>query len=228
MNVGDGRRASTHNRMTERLVQQRVSLYENCVKTTRKVSGAVHTAEHNYRQISANNYIPCLTFIKQCVCVCVEFVCITSPVERVVSRFNASDSYQGKVRHSYQTPKILMFAVFLLSISSTNTGSYFSSIMTASFHIRANSLFTSLPSPDASRFKLSYWQRCQPALNKSTNFSKDYPLYNGFPSPKIKFLHLFLSLVSSTASRSYVLFHPSIHPFFFGSSLSSSSVCFPF
>ena len=71
MNVGDGRRASTHNHVTKRLVQQRVSLPENCVKTTRKVSWVVHTAEHNYRQISANNDIPCLTFIKQCVCVCV-------------------------------------------------------------------------------------------------------------------------------------------------------------
>jgi len=69
MNVGDGRRASTHNRVTERLVQQRVSLPENYVKTTRKVSGVVHTAERNYRQISANNYIPCLAFIKQRVCV---------------------------------------------------------------------------------------------------------------------------------------------------------------
>jgi hypothetical protein len=66
MNVGDGRRASTHNHVTERPVQQRVSLSENCVKTTRKVSGVVHIVEHNDRQISAHNDIPCLAFIKLC------------------------------------------------------------------------------------------------------------------------------------------------------------------
>jgi len=92
------------------------------------------------------------------VCVC---VCITSPVERVVSRVSASDSYQEKVRHSYRTPPILTFALFLLSISSTNTGSYISSIKTASFHILANSIFTNLPTSDASRQRLSSWQRCQ-------------------------------------------------------------------
>ena len=65
MNVGDGRRASTPDHVTERPVQQRVLLSGNCVKTTRKVAGVVHTAEHNDRQINANNDVPRVAFIKE-------------------------------------------------------------------------------------------------------------------------------------------------------------------
>jgi hypothetical protein len=144
MNVGEGRRVSTHSHVTQSLVQQRVSLSGNCVKTTRKVAGVVKTVEDNDRQISANKVA------------CVEFVRITSSVGRVVFRVKAADSYQGKLRFSYRTPTVLTFVVFILSTSKTNAGYHFNSIMTASFRILASSLFTSLSTSDASLYRLSY------------------------------------------------------------------------
>jgi hypothetical protein len=47
----------------------------------------------------------------------------------------------------------------------------------------------------------------------SSSSSKVCPLYSGFPSPKTKFRHLSLSLVSSSVSPSFVMLRltPSIH-----------------
>jgi hypothetical protein len=60
-----------------------------------------------------------------------------------------------------------------------------------------------------------------PSIHSST----DCPLCDGFPSPKTKFLHTPLSLLSSSVSPWLVVLHltPFIHPPFLGSSLPSPS-----
>jgi hypothetical protein len=52
------------------------------------------------------------------------------------------------------------------------------------------------------------------------------PLYSGFPSPKTKFRHLSLSLVSSSVSPWFVMLR--LTPSLFGSSPSSRSLWLPF
>jgi hypothetical protein len=60
---------------------------------------------------------------------------------------------------------------------------------------------------------LCYCHILEEVISSSSSSSKVCPLYSGFPSPKTKFRHLSLSLVSSSFSPRFVILRltPSIH-----------------
>jgi hypothetical protein len=53
------------------------------------------------------------------------------------------------------------------------------------------------------------------------------PLYSGFPLPKMKFIHMTMSLIPSSVSPCLITQSLSTHPFLFGTPFPSCSLWFP-